>query len=55
MLLKNFFKNPFYEKSKCSKKGPFTVESFVNIRSFDYDFTFMSMKKLDSLNVVIEL
>jgi len=31
------------------------VESFVNIRSFDYDCIFMSMKKLDSLNVVIEL
>jgi len=37
--LKNLLKNPFYEKIKMFKKGPFVVESFVTIGSFDYDQT----------------
>jgi len=37
------------------KKGPFMVEYFVTIGSFDFDCTFMSMKKMDSLNMAIEL
>jgi hypothetical protein len=36
-------------------KGPFMVKSFAPIGSFDYDYTFMSMNKMDSLKVAIEL
>jgi hypothetical protein len=36
---KNPSKNPFYEKVKMFKKGPFVVGSFVTIGSFDYDCT----------------
>jgi hypothetical protein len=43
------------KKIKMLKKGLFMVESIVTIGSFDYDCTFMSMKKMDSLNVAIEL
>jgi hypothetical protein len=39
MLQKNPSKIPFYEKIKLFKKGPFVVESFVIIGSFDYDCT----------------
>jgi hypothetical protein len=39
MLKNNPSKNPFYEKIKMFKKGPFVVESFVTISSFDYDCT----------------
>jgi hypothetical protein len=52
---KNPSKNPLYEKIKMFKNGPFMVEFFVIIGSFDYDCTLMSMNKMDSLNVVIEL
>jgi len=52
---KNPSKNPLYEKVKMFIKGPFMVKSFVTIGSFDYDYTFMSMNKMDSLNVAIEL
>jgi hypothetical protein len=36
---KNPSKNPFYEKVKMFKKGPFVVESFVTIGMFDHDRT----------------
>jgi len=36
---KNPSKNPFYEKINMLKKGPFVVESFVIVGSFDYDHT----------------
>jgi hypothetical protein len=36
MLQKKLSKIPFYEKIKMFKKGPFVVESFVIIGSFDY-------------------
>jgi hypothetical protein len=39
MLQKNPLKNIFYKKTKMLKKGPFVVESFVTIGSFDYDYT----------------
>jgi len=32
-------KNPFYEKVKMTTKGPFVVESFVIVGSFDCDCT----------------
>jgi hypothetical protein len=36
---RNLSKIPFYEKIKMFKKGPFVVESFVIVGSFDYDHT----------------
>jgi hypothetical protein len=39
MLQKNPPKNIFYEKVKMSTKGPFVIESFVNVGSFDNDCT----------------
>jgi hypothetical protein len=33
---KNPLKNPLYEKVQKSKKGPFVVESFVTVGSFDF-------------------
>jgi hypothetical protein len=39
MLPKKSFKKDFYKKIKMLKKGPFVVESFVTIGSFDYDCT----------------
>jgi hypothetical protein len=39
MLPKKSFKKSFYEKMKKFKKGPFVVESFITIGSFDYDCT----------------
>jgi hypothetical protein len=39
MLPKNPSKNFFYEKVKMTTKGPFVVESFVNVGSFDCDCT----------------
>jgi hypothetical protein len=38
-LQKNPSKNPLYEKVKMLKKGPFVVESFINVGSFDCDRT----------------
>jgi len=43
-IFKNMLqKNLFYEKVKF-QKGPFVVESFITIGSFDYDCTHMWVK-----------
>jgi hypothetical protein len=49
MLQKKLLKNLFYEKVKMlKKKGPFVVETFITISSFDYDCTQpSSVLKLD--------
>jgi hypothetical protein len=39
MLQKNPSKKNFYEKIEMFNKGPFVVESFVIVGSFDYDCT----------------
>jgi hypothetical protein len=36
---KNPSKNPFYEKVKMFKKGPFVLESFIIVGLFDCDRT----------------
>jgi len=38
MLKKNPLKNIFNEKIKMLKKGPFVVEFFISVGSFDYDW-----------------
>jgi hypothetical protein len=43
MLQENPSKNPFYEKVNMLKKGPFVVESFVIVGSFDYDHTLTTL------------
>jgi hypothetical protein len=40
---KNPSKNPFYEKVKMFQKGPFVVESFGPIGSFNYDCTHLDI------------
>jgi hypothetical protein len=47
MLKKKFSKIPFYEKVKMSTKGPFVVESFVIIGTFDCDCTFYTNEILE--------
>jgi hypothetical protein len=39
MLQKYPLENPFYEKIKIFKKGPFMIESFINVGLFDYETT----------------
>jgi hypothetical protein len=40
MLKNKSSKIPFYEQVKMSTKGPFVVELFVIIGTFDCDYTF---------------
>jgi len=39
IFFKTCKKSSIYEKIKMFKKGPFVIESFVTVASFDYDCT----------------
>jgi len=43
MLQENPSKFIFYEKIKMLKKGPFMVESIVNVGSFDCDHNLLNI------------
>jgi hypothetical protein len=48
---KNPSKHPLYEKIKMFKKGPFVVESFVIVGSFDYDCTHLPSSPREELSI----